>query len=153
MRDDSRNHSIAVPMPLGLRLAVLAAVLCNAPIPAFAASIDAAHGAVAAEHRLASMAGVEILERGGNAVDAAIAAALATGVVNPSSSGIGGGGFLVVWDAHHSHAATVDFRESAPRGATEAMFVRADGTVDSDASKTGPFAIGVPGELRGFELA
>ncbi len=133
--------------------ALVGTVLGAAPLGARAASIDAAHGAVAAEHRLASAAGVEILERGGNAVDAAIASALATGVVNPSSSGIGGGGFLVLWDAKRSRARTIDFRETAPRGATETMFVRPDGTVDGDASKTGPLAAGVPGELRGFELA
>src|SRR6185369_16677838 len=133
--------------------AIVVTILGGAAVGARAASIEAAHGAVAAEHRLASAAGVEMLERGGNAVDAAVAAALATGVVNPSSSGIGGGGFLVLWDARRSRARTIDFRETAPRGATETMFVRADGTVDSEASKTGPLAAGVPGELRGFELA
>jgi len=118
-----------------------------------AASIEARHGAVAAEHRLASAAGVEMLERGGNAVDAAVAAALATGVVNPSSSGLGGGGFAVIFDARHGRASTIDFRETAPRGASETMFVRADGTVDAEASKTGPLAVAVPGEPRGLALA
>jgi gamma-glutamyltranspeptidase/glutathione hydrolase len=118
-----------------------------------AASIEVKHAAVAAEHRLASMAGVEILERGGNAMDAAVAAALATGVVNPSSSGLGGGGFVVWWNARCERATTIDFRETAPRGAAETMFVRPDGSVDPEASRTGALAVGVPGEPRGLARA
>jgi gamma-glutamyltranspeptidase/glutathione hydrolase len=132
----------------------LAVVLLHAPAQlSQAASIEVKHAAVAAEHRLASMAGVEMLERGGNAMDAAVAAALATGVVNPSSSGIGGGGFVVWWNARRERAATIDFRETAPRGATETMFVRPDGSVDPEASRTGALAVGVPGEPRGLALA
>lgn len=133
--------------------ALVAVALVLAAAPARGASIEARHGAVAAEHRLASEAGVEILRNGGNAVDAAVAAALATGVVNPSSSGLGGGGFAVIWDERRSKAFTIDFRESAPSGATRDMYVRADGTVDADASRTGPLAVAVPGEPRGLELA
>lgn len=131
---------------------VLAAVrVATLPAAADAATVEARRGAVAAEHRLASEAGVEMLRRGGNAVDAAAAAALATGVVNPSSSGIGGGGFMVLWNA--GRATTIDFRESAPHRAREDMFVRADGSLDAEGSKTGPLAVGVPGELRGLALA
>jgi gamma-glutamyltranspeptidase / glutathione hydrolase len=118
-----------------------------------AASVDAVHGAVATEHRLASEAGIEMLRRGGNAVDAAVAAALATGVVNPSSSGLGGGGFVLFWNAKKHRAHAIDFRESAPSGASQDMYVRADGSLDADASKTGPLAVAVPGEPRGLELA
>ncbi|MFN2375657.1 MAG: gamma-glutamyltransferase, partial [Candidatus Binatia bacterium] len=132
---------------------VLAALLLGLPSSGHGASIEARHGAVAAEHRLASAAGVEILQRGGNAVDAAVAAALATGVVNPSSSGLGGGGFVVIWNASKQRAATIDFRESAPRSAFEAMYVAPGGQLDAKASKTGPLAVGVPGELRGLEMA
>jgi gamma-glutamyltranspeptidase / glutathione hydrolase len=147
-----------VGRPVSVRfrcLALFAAWLAvlTATGPAAAASIEARHGAVAAEHRLASLAGLEMLERGGNAMDAAVAAALATGVVNPSSSGIGGGGFVVWWNARCERAATIDFRETAPRGATETMYVRADGTVDAEASRTGALAVGVPGEPRGLALA
>ncbi len=118
-----------------------------------AASIEVKRAAVAAEHRLASAAGVEILQRGGNAMDAAVAAALATGVVNPSSSGIGGGGFVVWRNARTGRAATIDFRETAPRGATGNMYVRTDGSVDADASRTGALAVAVPGEPAGLDLA
>lgn len=141
----------ASPPSSALVAALLAALLLPATSPAD--SIEAAHGAVAAELRLASEAGVEILRKGGNAVDAAVAAALATGVLTPSPSGIGGGGFLVSWDARREKASAIDFRETAPRGATGTMFVRPDGSVDSQASRTGAFAVAVPGEPRGFEMA
>ena len=142
-----RRPGFAVPLA-----ATLGILFARVDVAA-AASVEARHGAVAAEHRLASAAGVEILERGGNAVDAAVAAALATGVVNPSSSGLGGGGFLVVWNAKRSRAAAIDFRETAPGGAFETMFVRADGSVDAKASRIGALAVGVPGEPRGLALA
>jgi gamma-glutamyltranspeptidase/glutathione hydrolase len=142
-----------VPTRVGRCAVLFLASLALLPASGLAASIEAKHGAVAAEHRLASMAGLEMLERGGNAMDAAVAAALATGVVNPSSSGLGGGGFLVWWNARREKAATIDFRETAPRGATETMYVRTDGSVDPEASRTGALAVGVPGEPRGLALA
>ena len=104
---------------------------------------------VAAEHELAAKAGVEMFERGGNAVDAAVAAAFATGVVNPSSCGIGGGGFALVHDGSSHKDHFVDFRETAPARATPDMFVRA-GKVDPVLSLRGGLAIGVPGEARGL---
>jgi gamma-glutamyltranspeptidase/glutathione hydrolase len=117
----------------------------------FAAAVGR-HGAVAAEHRLASEAGIEILESGGNAVDAAVAAALASGVVNPSSSGIGGGGFMVVYRADEKRAHTIDFRETAPHAAGRDFFLH-DGKVDEKASKRGGRAVAVPGEIAGLALA
>ena len=145
-RSSARSASIL------LRLG-LAAVLLAPVHVARAASVQATHGAVASEHRLASAAGVEILQRGGNAVDAAVATALATGVVNPSSSGLGGGGFLVLWDAAKSRATSIDFRETAPRWAYDAMYIRADGTLEAKASRDGALAIAVPGEARGLAMA
>jgi len=118
-----------------------------------AGSLDVSHGAVAAEHRLASQAGLEVLRGGGNAVDAAVAAALAAGVVNPSSSGLGGGGFLVMWNAAEAKARTLDFREAAPRSATAAMYLRPDGSLDAEASRSGGRAVAVPGEPRGLAYA
>src|SRR5262245_48470920 len=104
---------------------------------------------VAAEHALAAKAGVEMFERGGNAVDAAVAAVFATGVLNPSSCGIGGGGFALIHDAKSHRNHLVDFRETAPGRARSDMFVR-DGKVDPALSLRGGLAIAVPGEVRGL---
>jgi gamma-glutamyltranspeptidase/glutathione hydrolase len=116
------------------------------------AGVSGTKGAVAAEHRLASQAGVEILRAGGNAVDAAVAALLVGGVVNPSSSGLGGGGFMLVYVAKNASMHAIDFRETAPSGATRDMFVR-DGRLDEAASKRGGLAVAVPAEPRGFAYA
>lgn len=102
---------------------------------------------VASDHALCSEAAASVLERGGNAVDGAVAAALACGVVQPSSSGIGGGGFAVIVDASGERT-VVDFREVAPAAATRGMYV-AEGVAD-DASTRGGLAVGVPGEPRGL---
>jgi gamma-glutamyltranspeptidase/glutathione hydrolase len=107
------------------------------------------HGVVAAEHELASEAGVEMLRQGGNAVDAAVAAQFATGVVNPSSCGIGGGGFALVYDAKKHDLDFIDFRETAPAAAKPDMYVR-DGKVNSTLSLRGALAVAVPGEVRGL---
>lgn len=103
-------------------------------------------GMVAADHRLGSMAGAEVMAQGGNAVDAAVAAALAVGVVQPAGSGLGGGGFAVVVD-ESGDSAVVDFREVAPAAATETMYIEAQ---SRDASRIGGLAVGVPGEPLGL---
>lgn len=109
-------------------------------------------GMVAADHRLASEAGVEILRRGGNAIDAAVATAFALGVVNPSSCGIGGGGFMLVYREGTRSAAALDFRETAPAAASRDMFVR-DGKAVPELSRRGGLAVGVPGEVAGLAAA
>jgi gamma-glutamyltranspeptidase/glutathione hydrolase len=120
-----------------------------------AAAADAAsgrRGMVAAEHRLAAEAGIRILQLGGNAVDAAIATALAACVVNPSSCGIGGGGFMLVFDRRSGRVHALDYRERAPAAATAAMFVR-DGEADAELSRFGGLAVAVPGEVAGLLAA
>ena len=109
------------------------------------------HGAVAAEHPRAAEIGGEILRRGGNAVDAAIATAYAVCVLNPSSCGIGGGGFMLVQDASGTVYA-LDYRESAPALAHRDLF-RRDQTVLAELSRRGPLAVAVPGEVAGLEAA
>jgi gamma-glutamyltranspeptidase/glutathione hydrolase len=132
------------------RLLLLATVLASTSRPATAAW--APHGMVASEHVLASQAGVAMLERGGNAVDAAVATAFAVCVVNPSSCGIGGGGFMLIYLARAHRAVALDYREVAPAAATRDMFVR-DGKVVPDLSLHGGLAVAVPGEVAGLTAA
>jgi gamma-glutamyltranspeptidase/glutathione hydrolase len=114
--------------------------------------ISGSGGAAATEHRLASETAAEILKRGGNAVDAAVAASLTGAVVNPASAGFGGGGFMVIYLAEEGRAHALDYRESAPGAAYRDMYVR-NGVLDSKASKRGGLAVAVPGEPAGLELA
>jgi gamma-glutamyltranspeptidase / glutathione hydrolase len=109
----------------------------------------APHAAVASDHPLASAAGAALLKAGGNAVDAACATALALGVVHPDASGIGGGGFAVIYLAASKQTVAVDFRERAPAGTTPASFFK-DGKLDPELSKRGGLAVAVPGEVRGL---
>jgi len=110
--------------------------------------------AVAADHAEASRAGAEILAAGGNAADAAAATMLALGVVNPASSGLGGGGFALYYCAKDGSLTFLDFRERAPRAATRTMFEaegeRPEGPASSP-SQLGGLAAGVPGEPAGIE--
>ncbi len=106
-------------------------------------------GMVAADTPEASVAGAEILRQGGNAIDAAVATALALGVVSPAGSGLGGGGFAVIWCAKEQRAYVLDFRESAPAAAKSDMFVM-NGVVDPIKSQIGGLAVAVPGEPAGL---
>lgn len=112
----------------------------------------AARGLVAAEHPLAARAGATILEEGGNVVDAAVATAFAVCVLNPSSCGIGGGGFFVYYRARDRRAFALDFRETAPRRLRAEMFLR-QRIPQPRLSQHGGLAVGVPGEVAGLALA
>jgi gamma-glutamyltranspeptidase/glutathione hydrolase len=131
--------------------AACAFAFCLAISVTATAAVVGAHGAVAAEHRLASEAGVEILKNGGNAVDAAVAASLVGGLVNPASAGLGGGGFMIVYLADEGRAHAIDYREAAPGQATRDMYV-GDGVVRNEAATEGGLAVAVPGEPAGLEL-
>jgi gamma-glutamyltranspeptidase/glutathione hydrolase len=101
----------------------------------------------AGEH--ASEAGVAMLRRGGNAVDAAVAASFVISVIRPQSTGIGGGGFFLLYLARKQETIAVDFRERAPLGATADMFIR-DGKAVPELSRNGPLAVAVPGLIAGL---
>ena len=103
------------------------------------------NGMVSTTDRIASEVGVEILRRGGNAVDAAIATHFALAVVNPEAGNIGGGGFMVLRMADGQTAA-LDFREKAPLAATRNMYLDARGEL-TDRSRIGHLAAGVPGSV------
>jgi gamma-glutamyltranspeptidase/glutathione hydrolase len=108
-------------------------------------------GAVAAEHPQAAAIGLAILEQGGNAVDAAIATAYAVCILNPSSCGIGGGGFMLVQQIDGTVSA-LDYREIAPALAHRDLY-RRNGDVLAELSKRGGLAVAVPGEVAGLEDA
>ena len=110
---------------------------------------QAGAGLVVADSELASQAGMEILRRGGNAVDAAIATALALSVVDQASSGLGGGGFMVIYRAKDKKSFTLDFRETAPEASRRELYMK-DGKPAPSLSLTGALAVGVPGEVAGL---
>lgn len=107
------------------------------------------NGIVVSDNELATKAGMEILKRGGNAVDAAVATAFALGVVGPASSGVGGGGFMVIYQAKEKKAHVLDFRETAPIAAKRALYTKGGRPV-SALSLTGPLAVAVPGAVAGL---
>src|ERR1700722_795751 len=111
--------------------------------------VECTHGAVVSANALASMVGLEILKKGGNAVDAAIATQLALAVVYPGAGNIGGGGFMV---AHLSNGknVTIDFREKAPGAASRDMYLDANGKVQPGLSENGHLSAGVPGSVAGI---
>lgn len=110
------------------------------------------HGVVAADHPLASQAGLEMLKQGGNVVDAAVATSFALSVVRPSSCGIGGGGFMVIWDAKAQKAVALDYREKAPAAASRDMYTKAKKEDPSNPypSRDGALAVAVPGTVAGL---
>jgi gamma-glutamyltranspeptidase/glutathione hydrolase len=119
-------------------------------------------GMVAAKHPLAAEVGADVLRRGGNAVDAAVATAFAVGVVKPFMSGIGGGGYMVVHLADRGETSVVDYMMVAPRAATAGMYRLVGGTdqslfgwpaVEEEANILGHRAVAVPGTVAGLALA
>ncbi|WP_370459011.1 gamma-glutamyltransferase [Aggregicoccus sp. 17bor-14] len=106
-------------------------------------------GAVASAHPLASEAALQMLRRGGNATDAAVAAAFTLAVVGPYHSGLGGGGFALTHDAKTGETQALDFREVAPRGATRDMYVK-EGRVVPGLSTDGALSVAVPGAVKGY---
>src|SRR5215475_7541528 len=109
-------------------------------------------GIVVSDHPLATQAGMDILDRGGNAIDAAIATGFALAVVDQAASGLGGGGFMIVYEARDKRAHALDFRETAPEAAHADLYMRNGKPVPS-LSLTGALAVAVPGEVAGLLAA
>ena len=109
------------------------------------------NGMVASSNVYATMAGLEILEQGGNAVDAAIAVCYALGVAEPFTSGLGGGGFMIVHTADGENQ-FIDYREVASSGQTAESWLDDSGNLIENANSVGGLAVGVPGEVAGLEL-
>jgi gamma-glutamyltranspeptidase/glutathione hydrolase len=118
----------------------------DSPAPA---AVHAQHGMVASDSSLASQVGAKVLAQGGNAADAACATALALGVTHPFASGLGGGGFALIYDAKTGTVEVLDFRETAPSALRPEFFQRA-GKLDPSLSLRGGLAVGVPGEPAGL---
>lgn len=101
--------------------------------------------AIASAHYLATDAGLETIAKGGNAFDAAVAVSAALSVVEPISSGLGGGGFFLLYEAESGKDIFVDARETAPKAATKEKFLTPAGKPDRDRAINGPWAAGLPG--------
>ena len=126
--------------------------LCAASVFAMAPQpVRGKSGMVASDQPLASQAGLEILKKGGNAFDAAVATALALGVTNPHSSGIGGGDFIHYYKAGYKNPQVIDCREEAPAKVTVGHYQR-NGKHDTKLSQVGGLAVAIPGELKGLYL-
>ena len=113
----------------------------------------APHAMVASQEALATRIGVDILKRGGNAVDAAVAVGFALAVTLPRAGNIGGGGFMLVYSKKDNKTIAIDYREVAPASATKTMFLDAKGDADPKKSRDSGLAIGVPGTVAGLALA
>ena len=115
--------------------------------------VHSLHGMVSSESSLASDVGVEVLRKGGNAVDAAVATGFALAVTMPNSGNIGGGGFMILHDGKTGKDTAIDFREMAPAAASRNMYLDANGNVIQNKSLFTQAAIGVPGTVAGLTYA
>lgn len=152
MRDSSTPRFAG---PWRKLVGLLTGVCLLAQLPARAASVApvaAEHGMVVTAQHLATVVGVDILRRGGNAVDAAVAVGYALAVVYPAAGNLGGGGFMTLQLAD-GRKSFLDFREKAPLAATAGMYLGSDGNVIEGLSTRGHLAIGVPGSVSGMEYA
>ena len=137
-----------------LILLLMSALAACGEQPCFASTepVHAQHGIVVSVHELASQAGVEIMQAGGNAVDAAVATGFTLAVVHPPAGNIGGGGFMLIRMAD-GKAHFIDYREKAPAAATRDMYLDGRGNLIEGASEYGYKAIGVPGSVAGLVYA
>jgi gamma-glutamyltranspeptidase/glutathione hydrolase len=126
-----------------------------APIgdPYAAHAVVAHHGMVVAQEKIAAHVGADVLKRGGNAVDAAVAIGFTMAVTYPRAGNIGGGGFMVIHSAERHEDIAIDYRETAPAATTRDIFLGADGKPDRRKSLDSALAIGVPGTVAGLALA
>ena len=112
----------------------------------------ARNGMVVSANRLSSQTGTDILQKGGNAIDAAVATAFSLAVTHPRAGNIGGGGFLVFMN-ENGEVTTIDFREKAPLASTPTMFLGEDGKVKDNSNHDSLLAVGVPGTVAGLYMA
>lgn len=138
--------------PLHIVLTLAWACACGQASAASVAPVAAENGMVVTAQHLATQVGVDVLKRGGNAVDAAVAVGYALAVVYPAAGNLGGGGFMTLQLAD-GRKTFLDFREKAPLAATANMYLDAAGNVVKGSTTTGHLAVGVPGTVSGLEVA
>ena len=150
------SHKLKAPFSFLLISAFLLSCLpfASRASAAWREPVRGRHAMVASQHTIASQIGVDIMKKGGNAVDAAIAVGLALAVVYPEAGNIGGGGFMLIRDKD-GNAHAIDYREMAPKAASRDMFLSKNGALikGEGSSTVGYRASGVPGTLAGFEMA
>jgi gamma-glutamyltranspeptidase/glutathione hydrolase len=116
-------------------------------------AVTARNGMVVAQEKRASRIGVEILEKGGNAIDAAVAVGFALAVTLPKAGNLGGGGFMLVHLAEHNEDFAIDYREAAPHDTAPDVFLDQNGAADPKKSRESGLGVGVPGTVAGLTLA
>jgi gamma-glutamyltranspeptidase / glutathione hydrolase len=116
-------------------------------------AVIAEHGTVVAQEKLAARIGADVLKRGGNAIDAAVATGFAMAVTYPRAGNIGGGGFMIIHSAERREDVALDYRETAPAATTPSIFLSPDGKPDIAKSRDSALGIGVPGTVAGLALA
>ncbi len=134
---------------------LIAAGLASAPAQPYppVQAVTAQHGMVVAQESRAALIGAEVLKRGGNAVDAAVAVGFAMAVTYPRAGNIGGGGFMLIHLARKNQDIAIDYRETAPAATTRETFLNAKGEADPAKSREQGLAIGVPGTVAGLTHA
>jgi gamma-glutamyltranspeptidase / glutathione hydrolase len=151
-------------LPRRALLAFLACLVCLGPLaaqdalnpdsaPAPIPPVAARHGMVVAQEARAARIGVEFLQQGGNAVDAAVATGFALAVTYPRAGNIGGGGYMVIHLARRGLDTAIDYRETAPAATTRDVFLDERGEADPRKSRDSGLAVGVPGTVAGLALA
>jgi gamma-glutamyltranspeptidase/glutathione hydrolase len=153
-----RRRFLAAIVLLALSCAPLAAQergrrLYTPPAADAVHAVVAEHGMVVAQEKIAARIGADVLRRGGNAVDAAVATGFAMAVTYPRAGNIGGGGFMVIHAAERHEDVTIDYRETAPAATTPQIFLGPDGKPDPAKSRDSALGIGVPGTVAGLALA
>src|SRR5438132_1732366 len=138
-----------------IRLSFLVLWFFSLALPAHAGdgAVTARHGMVVAQEARAAKVGVEVLAKGGNAVDAAVATGFALAVTYPRAGNIGGGGYMVIHRAGGAPDLAIDYRETAPAATTREVFLDEHGEADPRKSQDSALAIGVPGTVAGLALA
>src|SRR3954453_18782845 len=141
-------HIAPAPL-LGFVRLILIVIWCTAAGQSAAAAqaVTARNGMVVAQEARAARIGVEVLEQGGNAVDAAVATAFAMAVTYPRAGNIGGGGYMVIHLTRPRRQIAIDYREVPPRAASRDMFLNEKGEPDPRKSRESALAVGVPGTV------